>query len=319
MSIDLRNEPLDCQVNWILGSAAKLQEKGISNISKHRLDSRAINSIALAWSLIMITVFFVFIVAVNARPTAQSWTLIWSDEFNGAAGLPVDSAKWVFDIGGGGWGNSELEYYTNSTPNASMDGNGNLVITAIKETLPRKKRCWYGRCQYSSARIKTAGTFRQAYGRFEARIKIPYGQGIWPAFWMLGKNINKVGWPKCGEIDIMENIGREPSTVHGTIHGPGYSGAAGIGSAYNLPAGVFADDFHVFAIEWEPGAIRWYVDGNLYQTRTETDLHAGAAWVFDHPFFILLNVAVGGSWPGNPDSTTVFPQRMYVDYVRVYQ
>jgi beta-glucanase (GH16 family) len=136
---------------------------------------------------------------------------------------------------------------------------------------------------------------------------------------MLGNNIKQVSWPNCGEIDIMENIGREPSTVHGTIHGPGYSGANGIGAADNLPVGAFSDDFHVFAIEWEPTAIRWYVDGSLYQTRTPTDLPTGAAWVFDHPFFMLLNVAVGGYWPGNPDATTVFPQRMYVDYVRVYR
>ena len=287
-------------------------------ISDDRLYPRGIRSVLFGRSLLMIALLVMFILAPNAS-TAQSWTLVWSDEFSAAAGSPVDNAKWVLDIGGGGWGNKELEYYTNSTPNASMDGNGNLVITAIKETLPRKKRCWYGRCQYSSARIKTVGNFKQAYGRFEARIKLPSGQGIWPAFWMLGNNINKVGWPKCGEIDIMENIGREPSTAHGTIHGPGYSGASGIGTAYDLPAGAFEDDFHVFAIEWKPGAIRWYVDSNLYQTRTEADLPAGAAWVFDHPFFMLLNVAVGGSWPGNPDATTVFPQRMYVDYVRVYQ
>jgi len=274
--------------------------------------------------LLTITSFLIFIVATNAYPiaypAAQTWTLKWSDQFNGAEGSPVDAAKWAFDIGGSGWGNNELEYYTTSTRNASMDGNGNLVITAINETLPKKNKCWYGRCQYSSARIKTVGKFN-AYGRFEARIKLPYGQGIWPAFWMLGKNINKVGWPACGEIDIMENIGREPSTVHGTIHGPGYSGANGIGARYELPTGVpFADgDFHVFAIEWEPGAIRWYVDGNLYQTRTPADLPAGAEWVFDHSFFMLLNVAVGGNWPGSPDATTVFPQRMLVDYVRVYQ
>ena len=286
---------------------------------RYRSDTPAIRSFAFVRSLLAISLFFIFIVAANAYPAVQTWVLVWSDEFDGAEGSPVDSAKWVFDIGGGGWGNNEFEYYTNSTANASMDGNGNLVITAIKETLPRKKKCWYGRCEYSSARIKTAGKFKQAYGRFEARVKIPYGQGIWPAFWMLGSNINKVGWPKCGEIDVMENIGREPSTAHGTIHGPGYSGANGIGAAYDLPAGSFADDFHVFAIEWEPGAIRWYVDGSLYQTRTPADLPSGAAWVFDHPFFMLLNLAVGGNWPGSPDATTVFPQRMYVDYVRVYQ
>jgi beta-glucanase (GH16 family) len=149
---------------------------------------------------------------------------------------------------------------------------------------------------------------------------VPSGQGIWPAFWMLGNDIGAVSWPACGEIDIMENIGREPTTVHGTVHGPGYSGAAGIGAAYGLPDGApFADDFHVFAIEWEPQAIRWYVDGALYHTLTPAALPAGARWAFDHPFFMLLNVAVGGNWPGNPDATTVFPQRMLVDYVRVYR
>ena len=142
---------------------------------------------------------------------------------------------------------------------------------------------------------------------------------IWPAFWMLGNNIQTAGWPTCGEIDIMENIGREPAIVHGTIHGPGYSGADGIGSQYGLTTGAFSDAFHVFAVEWEPNQIRWYVDGNLYQTRTPADLPAGTQWVFDHPFFIILNEAVGGYWPGDPDATTVFPQKMTVDYVRVYQ
>jgi len=249
------------------------------------------------------------------------WTLAWADEFNGPAGAAVDSAKWGFDVGGGGWGNRELEYYTDSTRNASTDGAGNLRIVAIKETLARKAaRCWYGQCQYTSARLLTKGRFQQTYGRFEARLKIPYGQGIWPAFWMLGANIDPAGWPACGEIDIMENIGREPAVVHGTLHGPGYSGAAGVGAPYSLTTGQrFADDFHTFAVEWEPGAIRWYVDNQLYQTRTSADLPAGSAWVFDHPFFMILNVAVGGNWPGSPDATTTFPQTMLVDYVRVYR
>jgi len=250
-----------------------------------------------------------------------TWTLAWSDEFNGAAGSAVDGTKWVLETGNGsnGWGNHERQYYTNTTKNVSMDGAGNLVITAYKESLGKKFRCWYGECQYTSARLKTQGKFEQAYGRFEARLRIPYGQGIWPAFWMLGNNIQAAGWPTCGEIDIMENIGREPSLVHGTLHGPGYSGANGIGGQYGLTSGVFSDAFHVFAIEWEPNQIRWYVDGNLYQTRTPADLPPGSAWVFDHPFFMLLNVAVGGYWPGDPDTTTVFPQKMYVDYVRVYR
>ena len=149
-------------------------------------------------------------------------------------------------------------------------------------------------------------------------MKIPYGQGIWPAFWMLGADIGGAGWPACGEIDIMENIGREPRVVHGTIHGPGYSGAGGVGAPYALASGAFSEAFHVFAVEWEPKRIRWYVDGRLYQTRTPADLPAGSAWVFEHPFFILLSLAVGGRWPGDPDATTAFPQKMYVDYVRVW-
>jgi beta-glucanase (GH16 family) len=260
----------------------------------------------------------VFCVAAAAQ---TNWTLAWSDEFNGPAGSAVDGTKWVAEVGNGsnGWGNHERQYYTNTTKNASMDGTGNLVITAYKESLGKRYRCWYGECQYTSARLKTQGKFEQAYGRFEARIRIPFGQGIWPAFWMLGNNIQKVSWPTCGEIDIMENIGREPSIVHGTIHGPGYSGASGIGSQYALTSGAFTDAFHVFAIEWEPNQIRWYVDGQLYQTRTPADLPPGSAWVFDHAHFMLLNLAVGGYWPGDPDTTTVFPQKMYVDYVRVYR
>ena len=256
-----------------------------------------------------------------AAPAQTSWTLAWSDEFNGPAGSAVDGTKWVMEVGNGsnGWGNRERQYYTNTTKNASMDGAGNLVITAYKETLGNKFRCWYGVCQYTSARLKTQGKFEQAYGRFEARIRVPYGQGLWPAFWTLGNNIQTAGWPTCGELDIMEHIGREPYTAYGTIHGPGYSGANSIGAPYTLTGARFTDDFHVFAVEWEPNQIRWYVDGQLYQTRTPADLPAGSAWVFDHPFFMLLNVAVGGYWPGDPDATTVFPQKMFVDYVRVYR
>ena len=261
------------------------------------------------------------LLSAGAARAQTGWTLAWADEFNGPAGAAVDSTKWGFDVGGGGWGNKELEYYTNSTRNASTDGAGNLRIVAIKETLSRKvARCWYGQCQYTSARLLTKGKFQQAYGRFEARLKIPYGQGIWPAFWMLGANIDSAGWPACGEIDIMENIGREPAIVHGTIHGPGYSGASAVGAPYSLTTGQrFADDFHTFAVEWEPDVIRWYVDNQLYQTRTPADLPAGSAWVFDHPFFLILNVAVGGNWPGEPDATLVLPQQLVVDYVRVYR
>lgn len=244
------------------------------------------------------------------------WSLVWSDEFEGPNGSPVDSSKWSFDLGGNGWGNNELETYTSRTANSDLEG-GTLVIKALKETF--KGSDGISR-NYTSARLLTKNKFSQAYGRFEARIRIPYGQGIWPAFWMLGNNISTAGWPNCGEIDIMENIGKEPSIMHGTFHGPGYSGGNGIGAAYTLTNGQkFSDDFHTFAVEWEPNVMRFYVDELLYKTRTPADLPAGTSWVFDHPFFLILNVAVGGGWPGNPDATTVFPQRMLVDYVRVYQ
>ncbi|HCT80427.1 MAG TPA: 1,3-beta-glucanase [Micromonosporaceae bacterium] len=243
--------------------------------------------------------------------------LTWADEFTGAAGTPPNSSRWAYDVGGGGWGNNELEYYTTSTRNAALDGNGNLVITARREN-PAGYNCWYGSCQYTSARLLTAGKFTQAYGRFEARLKVPRGQGLWPAFWMLGDNIGQVGWPASGEIDIMENVGFEPNTVHGTLHGPGYSGGSGVGGAYSLPGGAaFADAFHTFTIDWAPDSITWYVDGVQYQRRTAADLR-GNPWVFNRPFFMILNVAVGGNWPGSPNASTVFPQTMVLDYVRVY-
>jgi beta-glucanase (GH16 family) len=200
-----------------------------------------------------------------------------------------------------------------------LDGAGSLVITAKREDPNTTTyRCLYGACMYSSARLLTKGKFEFTYGRIEARVKIPAGQGIWPAFWMLGADIGTKPWPSCGEIDILENIGKEPTTVHGTIHGPGYSGGAGLSQTFRQAA-AFADDYHVYGIEWEPQAIRWYVDGIQYGTKTPADLEQGRQWVFDHPFFLILNVAVGGQWPGLPDETTIFPQTMKVDYVRVYQ
>jgi beta-glucanase (GH16 family) len=276
-----------------------------------------------AITLLQLIVLFTFLlgwdsdfcpVAYAGDPTG--WRLVWSDEFDGTSGSPVDSNKWSFDIGGKGWGNNELETYTNRTANADLEG-GSLVIKALKETYTGRDNITRN---YTSARLLTRNKFTQTYGRFEARIKLPFGKGLWPAFWMLGDNIGTVGWPTCGEIDIMENIGKEPSTVHGTFHGPGYSGAKGVSAAYKLPNGQkFADDFHAFAVEWEPNVMRFYVDGLLYKTRTPSDVPAGTTWVFNHPFFIILNVAVGGGFPGNPDATTVFPQLMKVDYVRVYE
>jgi beta-glucanase (GH16 family) len=237
------------------------------------------------------------------------WTLTWSDEFDGAAGAAIDGSKWGFDTGAGGWGNGELEDYTNRTDNVRLDGNGHLEIVARAES--------FEGANYTSGRINTGGKFSQAYGRFEARIQLPQGKGIWPAFWTLGGNIGQAGWPGCGELDIMEAVG-DFSVNHGSAHGPGYSGGAALTGTYKLPSGSLADGFHTYAIEWEPNVVRWYVDDVLYETRTPADVPAGGTWVYDHPFFVIMNVAVGGGWPGPPDGTTQFPQTMTVDYVRVY-
>ncbi len=256
-------------------------------------------------------------------PGPEGWILTWQDEFDGVAGAEPDQTKWGYDIGGHGWGNAEYEYYTDKRENSALNGNGVLVITATKYT-GTEYQCAYtpanepGTCAYTSARLLTKGKFDFMYGRAEARLKIPYGQGIWPAFWSLGNNFSEVGWPNSGEIDIMENIGKEPYIVHGTVHGPGYSGGSGIGGGYTYTEPL-TNDYHVYAIEWEPDEIRWYLDDTQYFTLTKSMIPAGAPWVFDHPFFLIMNVAVGGYWPGYPDETSVFPQNMLVDYVRVYQ
>ena len=235
------------------------------------------------------------------------WEIVWHDEFDGTE---LDRENWTFDIGGNGWGNQEWQAYTDRPENVRLE-EGMLVIEAREE--PEFVR---GR-SYSSARIKTQGLNAWQYGRIEARIKLPYGQGIWPAFWMLGEDLNKKGWPAAGEIDIMEFIGREPDHIYATVHAPGYSGGDGAGSNITLTPETLRNDFHVYAIEWEENEIRWYFDDRQYFKLTPEDVPD--QWIFDHPFFIILNLAVGGRWPGYPDDTTVFPQYLIVDYVRVYQ
>ncbi|MGW2262186.1 family 16 glycosylhydrolase [Streptomyces sp. NPDC001780] len=253
--------------------------------------------------------------ARSAAVPAAAAAVTFSDDFDGPAGAAVDGGKWQIETGDN-VNNHERQYYTAGNSNAALDGRGNLVITARKEN-PGNYQCWYGRCEYTSARLNTSGKFTSTYGHVEARMKVPRGQGMWPAFWMLGSDIGQVGWPNSGEIDIMENVGFEPGTVHGTIHGPGYSGSGGIGAGYTLPGGqAFADAFHTFAIDWSPEAITWSVDGNVYQRRTPADL-GGRSWVFNKPFFLILNLAVGGYWPGDPDGSTSFPNQLVVDYVRV--
>lgn len=234
--------------------------------------------------------------------------LVMSDEFD-TEGAP-DSSIWKFDIGTGdnGWGNQELQYYTNRTENVKVD-NGYLLITAKKEDFEGSN--------YTSGRLITKGLFEQKYGRFEARIRMPYGKGLWPAFWLLGSNIDNVGWPQCGEIDIMEYLGDAPTVAFGSVHGPGYSAGEAESKKYTLTNDRFDTGFHIFGIEWGPNYINYYVDGDLYNQITPEDVNG--EWVFDQPFYIIMNLAVGGNFPGSPNAETVFPQTMVVDYVRVYQ
>jgi beta-glucanase (GH16 family) len=250
--------------------------------------------------------------APTITPTPEGWKLAWADEFDAPDGSAPDSAKWNFSTGGGGWGNAEMQYYTDRIENAYIE-DGSLVIEAREEE-------GFG-FPYTSVRINTLGKGDWTYGRFEVRAKLPYGQGIWPAIWMLPSNYTYGGWPASGEIDIMELIGHEPGRVYGTLH---YGmPRTQSGDHYDLPEEKrFADDYHVFALEWEAGEMRWYVDDDLYQAQTEwfTSSTSGKYPApFDHNFHIIMNIAVGGRWPGYPDETTEFPQTMRVDYVRVYQ
>jgi beta-glucanase (GH16 family) len=254
-------------------------------------------------------------------PGPTGWNLVWSDEFNDPAGTPPNPENWTYEIGDGtvngipGWGNSELQFYTDSTENAATDGAGNLVITTREAD--GSQTCYYGPCEYTSARLTTQYRAEFAYGRIESRIRVPQGAGLWPAFWSLGTDIGEVGWPQTGEIDFMEFVGRLPNEIFGTIHGPGYSGGQSFGNVYDFGEPVY-NDYHTFAIEWEPDLIKWYVDGNLYHTAVPADV-APNEWVFNDPIYMLLNVAVGGNFGGPVGSDTTFPQSMLVDYVRVYQ
>ena len=262
-------------------------------------------------------------IASHAQSTS-GWKLVWSDEFNGSAGSPPDPHLWNYDLGGGGWGNGEAETYTNSPANVFQDGKGNLVIRAMRDASGK----------YTSARLQTGSPGASThttdgnwqYGRIEARIKLPFGKGVWPAFWMLGENIGTAGWPTCGEVDIMENFGtfqNNVSTNNGTAHGPGYSGTGGLGSHLVLPFGEkVADDYHVYAVEWSQDSVQWFVDNVAYYKLTPASLPPGRQWVFNNSFFVLLNLAIGGpsTFLGTPDPNAPFaPQDMLVDYVRVYQ
>lgn len=276
------------------------------------------NKISTIFYLSFLLTSFLVISSCSTDETQKVATftnLVMADEFN-TNGAP-DSKIWSYNIGDGtadglpaGWGNNELQYYTDRNENVTVQ-NGVLILTAKKED--------FNGSSYTSARLLTKGKLEQTYGRFEARIRLPYGKGIWPAFWLLGDDSKGTEvWPQIGEIDIMEYLGDEPSKVFGTLHGPGYSGGESISKSYILDNDRFDTGFHIFGIEWGPDYINYYVDDVLYNQITPDDVPG--EWVFNRgPFYIILNMAVGGVLPGSPNAETVFPQTMLVDYVRVYK
>jgi len=235
------------------------------------------------------------------------YDLSWGEEFNGST---INTSDWTHEIGAGGWGNQESQYYTDRPENSFLT-DGNLIIEALEEN--------YNGAPYTSARLITQNKKLFQYGRVDIRAILPEGQGIWPALWMLGTNISDIGWPACGEIDIMELVGHEPSTVHGTAHwgNQGQSSSDRKGSSYTLSGEKFSEKYHVFSLIWEPNSIKWLVDDNQYFSLTNSEVNGN--YPFNAEFFFIFNIAVGGQWPGDPDQTTQFPQRMYVDYIRVFQ
>jgi beta-glucanase (GH16 family) len=254
----------------------------------------------MRWALVLIL--------AGCGGAATERELVWSDEFDGPAGAPVDAARWSFELGGDGWGNAELQFYT--AENSALDGAGHLAITARREAR--------GARAFTSARLTTRGKLEQTHGRIEARLRLPAGKGLWPAFWMLGSDLSQVGWPACGEIDIMEARGAQPWRVSSALHGPGYSAGNALIAAFERPdRAPLTDDFHTFAVDWSPGELRFSVDGQPYHTQRASRL--SQRWVFDHPFFLILNLSVGGNFGGPPDDTTPFPATLLADYVRVYR
>ena len=255
-------------------------------------------------------------------PPAATWTLIWSDEFEGAAGTRVDAAKWTHDLGDGcasgncGWGNTEKEYYTDAPENVSLDGDGHLRTVARQA--PAGLTCYYGACRYTSGKITTRGKMSAALGRVEARIRLPVGQGLWPAFWMLGSGFPTVSWPACGELDIMEFKGSTPGAMSSAVHGPGYSGNTPFAHVHSVPGGNFSSDFHTYGVEWDAEAVRFSVDGTQHYSVAREDLLQRGNSILGQPYFVILNLAVGGHFDGDPQSDAILPATMLVDWVRVY-
>jgi len=245
---------------------------------------------------------------------SQGWTPVWRDDFDGPAGSAPDDLHWNVEIRPSGQ-NMELDYDTNDRKNSFVDGSGHLVLQALKEQYVDETGVASSQ-PFTSARLNTQGKVEQQYGRFEARIKLPTGgQGVWPAFWLLGNDVDDAGWPECGEVDILEWRGSYPKSIVSSLHGPGYAGGNSYHDHFDLPSGSYGDDFHVFTFEWTPSAVRWLVDGTAFYVKTPQGVKG--RWAYDHPFFVILNLAIGGIFDGNPPLTTGFPQQMLIDYVSV--
>ncbi len=253
------------------------------------------------------------------RGPQGTWVEVWRDDFDGPAQAAPDPEKWNIEIRPRGQ-NQELDYDTDRRENSFLDGAGHLVLRALEEhfvdasDLPSPQ-------PYTSARLNTRGKLDQAYGKFEARVQLPVGgKGVWPAFWLLGSNIEDVGWPRCGEVDILEMAGSRPHEIKGSLHGPGHSGTEAFTRSYGLDTGTFADDFHTFTLEWAEDGMRWLVDAHTYHVRTPDGLASvNQPWVYDHPFYLIINLAIGGLFDGNPVAETAFPQQLRVDYVAVFR
>ena len=257
---------------------------------------------------------------VSTQSVPPGYSLHWSDEFSSPLGSPPDPTYWSYDTGDNGWGNNELQNYVSDAQHAQIVADPAATGGKALQILVTYHGQGMTRGSFKSARLLTQGKMAVQYGYIEARLHLPHGQGIWPAFWMLGDNIAGAGWPQCGEIDVMENKGSLPATNESSLHGPGYSGGNPVTGKYTLPSEQeFKDGYHTFGVLWMADSVTFFVDGHPFQTRTPADLPPGTVWVFDHPFFLLLNVAVGGDFGGDPDETTVFPQKMLVDYIRVYK
>jgi beta-glucanase (GH16 family) len=260
--------------------------------------------------------------AIVSTPSPITWTQVWSDEFDGAAGASIDATKWNYQTADGckegicGWGNNEKEYYTDASDNISLNGQGQLMIVA--RTAPAGLTCYYGPCRYTSGKVTTRDKMLAQPGRVVARIKLPRGQGLWPAFWMLGHSYPVTPWPAAGELDVMENKGSQPSTTSSAVHGPGYSGATPFAHAHDLSSGTLSDDFHTFAVEWDALRVRFFVDDAVHYEITRHALEQYGNSILDQPYFVILNLAVGGHFDGDPQSDAIFPATMLVDYVRVY-